>query len=139
VVSAGALFRAALQRRRKVLMTTETIPSRADSHKPGDNAPRRFTPADAPPATSNRALRRLWAAEANRGLYRTGDLDEARRTRAEMLIAALDCDAAIYRHHRQTRACAVPVNLPAAANDRGHNCDGTRDRAVAAILAGERP
>jgi hypothetical protein len=56
-----------------------------------------------------------------------------------MLVAALDCDAAVYRQRRQTQACTVPVNLPAAANERDHNGDGAGDRAVAAILAGGGP
>jgi hypothetical protein len=43
------------------------------------NFPAAFTPADAPPAASNRALRRLWTAEANRILRRTGDADAAQR------------------------------------------------------------
>ena len=129
----------ALARRGKDDVNTRNVSWPQAVYKPTGNVPRRFTSADAPPAASNRALRRLWAAEANRTLRATRDLDDARRAGAEMLLAALDCDAAVYRHRRQTGACTVPVNLPSAASERGHNCDGAGDRAVAAILAGERP
>ena len=51
---------------------------------------RQFRPADAPRAASNRCLRRLWAAEANRTLRETGDPGLARIIAARFLVAALD-------------------------------------------------
>src|SRR5207237_6595522 len=97
----------------EVMMNEEFLSTPEANRKSGlRNFRARFAPADAPPAASSRALRCLWAAEMNRVLRRTGDLDEARRAGAEMLVAALDCDALVYRSRRQTRACTVPVNLP---------------------------
>jgi hypothetical protein len=120
-------------------VNTRTVSRPPAAHKLIGNVPRRFTAADVPPAAVNRELRRLWAAVANRTFRRTGGADAARRAGAEILVAALDCDALVYRTLRLTRARTVPVNLAVSAKQRGHNCDGAGDRAVAAILAGERP
>lgn len=95
----------------------------------------RFTPANAPPAASNRALRREWAAVANRVLRATRDPDAARRAGAEMLVAALDCDA-LLQGGRRIRSL---VNLPTANRRRARNHDGAANRAAEAILAEGRP
>jgi hypothetical protein len=95
------------------------------------NHPERFTLADAPPAASNRALRRTWVAEANAALRRTGDPDAARRAAAEALVAALDLDHRIARARlgEDRRGLPTPaITLPRDANRRGRNCDGAGDR-----------
>jgi hypothetical protein len=138
VAPAGSLLHAALQRRRKDVMNTGTIAPRANSRKPGSNLPPSFTIADAPPAASNRALRRLWMAEANRILRRTGNPDAARRAAAEILVAALDCDAFVLQIARVAGE-GVPVNLPILAKRRGRNRDGAADRVAEMVLAGGRP
>jgi hypothetical protein len=55
-----------------------------------NNVLRHFRTAHAPPAASNRSLRREWAAVANAAPKRTGDPDAAMWAGAEMLAAALE-------------------------------------------------
>lgn len=139
MVSAGLLFVAAREHRRKEVINERILARRVGARKPNPNSSAGFTVADAPPAAINRALRREWAAVANRTLRGTGDPDAARRAGAEMMVAALECDALVQRSRRRTRGCAVPVNVAAAAKRRSRNCDQEADRAVDVILAGERP
>jgi hypothetical protein len=116
-----------------------TVSQHVSARKPAGNVPGgRFTAADAPPAACNRALRRLWVAEANRIFRRTGNPDEACQAGAEWLVAALDCDALTARVVRKTKGSA-PVNLPVAAKRREGNRDGALDRMAEAIRRGVRP
>jgi hypothetical protein len=116
-----------------------TVSQHVSARKPASNLPwGRFTAADAPPAASNRAMRRLWAAEANRILRRTGDRGEACQAGAEVLVAPLDCDALAALVVRKTKSSA-PVNLPIAAKRRKGNRDGAADRMAEAIQRGFRP
>jgi hypothetical protein len=113
------------------------------SRKPGTshNLPRRFRPADAPPAAVNRSLRREWAAVANAALNRTGDPDAAQRAGAEMLAAALDMDSRVAAIARRARKGRPPLDrvshLPTGAIRR--RARGDDDSAIEAILAGATP
>jgi hypothetical protein len=113
------------------------------SCRSGNNVLRDFRPAHAPPATSNRALRREWAAVANTSVRRTGDPDAAQRAGAEMLAAALDLDARSTEPGCRDRKGRAPgftslISLPAAVSRRARG-EGDLTRAVEAILTGAMP
>jgi hypothetical protein len=113
------------------------------SRESGNNVLRHFGPAHAPPAASNRALHREWAAVANASLRRFGDPDAAQRAGAEMLAAALDPDAPNTEPRRRDRKDRAPgftslISLPATVSRRARG-EGDVNRAVEAILAGAVP
>ena len=108
------------------------------SRQAGNNVPRHFRPAHAPPAASHRALRREWAAIAHATLRPTGDPDASQRAGTERLAVALDLVASTPETGRRDRESRAPgftglIFLPAARRGSG---GGDLSRAIEAIFAG---
>lgn len=136
--------------KRPDLWDNEALPGRGDrdtSPAPrGHNSIRHVAPADAPRAAQSRAVRRAWASRVNQVLRRTGNLEEARRAGAELVMAALDCDAITARAHftgwwgrRGSGLDTATITLSPAARRRSANDDGAGDRIIEAIMNDEIP
>jgi hypothetical protein len=106
----------------------------------GRNSVRSVSPSDAPRAARSRLMRRTWASEVNCVLRRTGDPEAARWAGAELIMAAIDCDAATAAHVAKMRGQdAAPFTLSAPARRREVNDNEAGDRAIEAILRDELP
>jgi hypothetical protein len=110
------------------------------SRQAGNNVPRHFRPAHAPPAASHRALQREWAAIAHATLRPTGAPDASQRAGTGRLEVALDLVADTTEPGRRDRKGRPPgftslISLPAAVSRRAGG-GGELSRATEAIFAG---